>query len=157
MKAKLVSFLAGLVFAIGLGVAGMTQPAKVFGFLDFFGAWDPSLVLVMGGAIAAHLLFARRAVAGGQPRFAPRFELPTRKDLDARLIGGAAIFGIGWAMAGLCPGPAVVSLVRGTPTTIAFVLAMLSTIALYRRFPRPSAIVGTSVVTGPDSLASDGE
>jgi uncharacterized protein len=130
---RLVGFLAGLLFAIGLGISGMTQPAKVAGFLDFFGRWDPSLMFVMAGAIGAHFVFARRALSSGRPRFAARFELPELRAIDARLVAGAAIFGVGWGMAGLCPGPALVALVSGRATTIAFVLAMVATILVYRR------------------------
>lgn len=129
---KLIGFLAGLLFAIGLGVSGMTQPAKVGGFLDFFGAWDPSLMFVMAGAIGAHFVFARRAAAGGKPRLAERYELPEHRTVDFRLVAGAAIFGVGWGMSGLCPGPALVAVVTGRATTVAFVVAMLVTIALYR-------------------------
>jgi len=129
---NVAAFLAGLLFALGLGVSGMTQPAKVAGFLDLFGAWDPSLMFVMAGAIAVHFVFARRAWAGGAPRFAPRYEWPSERKVTARLLAGAAIFGVGWGITGLCPGPALVSVVKGTPTTIAFVLAMIATIAVYR-------------------------
>lgn len=132
MRQNIVAFLAGLVFAIGLGIAGMTQPAKVVGFLDFFGRWDPSLIFVMGGAIAAHLYFARRALKTAAPRLAPRFVMPTRKDLDLPLIVGAAIFGVGWGIGGLCPGPALVSVFSGAKTTLLFVVAMITTMALFR-------------------------
>lgn len=138
MKKHLVAFVAGLIFAIGLGVAGMTQPSKVVGFLDFFGAWDPSLMFVMGGAIAAHFLFARRAMKGAtSPRFALKFELPTRRDIDAKLLIGAILFGIGWGIGGLCPGPALVGLVSGAPTTLVFVAAMVTSMFAYRWLSRP--------------------
>lgn len=140
MKQNLVSFLVGLIFAIGLGISGMTQPSKVVGFLDFFGQWDPSLMFVMGGAIAAHLYFARRALRMPAPRLAARFVLPTRTDIDGRLLAGAAIFGLGWGIGGLCPGPALVSLFSGTRTTLIFVATMVVTIAVYRRVvPQVSA------------------
>lgn len=128
----LVAFVSGLVFAIGLGVAGMTQPSKVIGFLDFFGQWDPTLMFVMAGAIGAHLFFARRAESGGAPRFAPKFELPTRRDLDLKLVGGAALFGLGWGIGGLCPGPALVSSVAGAKTTLVFAVTMLLSMFVYR-------------------------
>ena len=132
MRPKVIAFLSGLVFAIGLGIAGMTQPAKVVGFLDFFGQWDASLMFVMGGAIAAHVFFAHRAVSGGAPRFAPKFELATRNDVDRRLVIGAALFGLGWGIGGLCPGPAVVSVVALTPSTLVFVAAMVVSMFGYR-------------------------
>ncbi len=140
MRQSVVSFLVGLIFAIGLGISGMTQPAKVVGFLDFFGRWDPSLTFVMGGAIAAHLYFARRALKLPAPRLASRFVLPTRTDIDGRLLAGAAIFGLGWGIGGLCPGPALVSMFSGAKTTLAFVATMVATIAIYRRVvPQVSA------------------
>jgi len=133
LKPNIVAFVSGLVFAIGLGVAGMTQPSKVVAFLDFFGQWDPSLMFVMGGAIAAHFVFARRATRGGAaPRFALRFELPTRKDIDGRLLVGAVLFGVGWGIGGLCPGPAIVGVVSGAPTTLVFVATMTCSMFTYR-------------------------
>ncbi len=103
----------------------MTQPAKVIGFLDVTGAWDPSLAFVMLGAIAVHFPFAQRA-SSGAPRFAPAYAVPVAAAIDRRLLFGAALFGVGWGIAGFCPGPAVVSLVTGTPTALAFVIAMLA-------------------------------
>jgi len=126
-----VAFLAGLVFALGLGVSGMTQPPKVVAFLDVAGRWDPSLAFVMAGAIGVHLFFARRAKAGGAPRFAPRYVLPSGAGVDRRLVAGAALFGAGWGIAGFCPGPAVVSLVTLAPGAIAFVGAMLAGMLAY--------------------------
>lgn len=89
-------------------------------------------MFVMAGAIGVHFFFARRAAAGGRPRFAEQYDLPAKRSIDARLIVGAAIFGVGWGMAGLCPGPALVSVVAGRATTIAFVVAMVATIAVCR-------------------------
>ncbi len=130
--ARLTAFLAGLLFALGLGVSGMTQPAKVVGFLDFFGRWDPSLIAVLFGAVAVHAVFARRALGSGRPWYAPRFELTSLTRVDARLVAGSALFGVGWGISGLCPGPALVSSVAFVPTTLAFVAAMLGGIALFR-------------------------
>ena len=127
-----VAFLSGAVFAVGLGLSGMTQPAKVVGFLDVRGTWDPSLAFVMIGAIAVHLVFALRAKAGGAPVLADRYHLPTERRLDARLLVGAALFGAGWGISGFCPGPAVVSLVACKTGTLAFVGAMLAGMVLYR-------------------------
>ncbi|HEY8121179.1 MAG TPA: DUF6691 family protein [Myxococcota bacterium] len=118
------ALLSGLVFGAGLALAGMTNPAKVLSFLDIAGAWDPTLALVMGSALAvnaaAYALTKRRA----KPLFAPAFALPSRADLDARLLGGATLFGVGWALVGLCPGPALASLARGDVHVLAFVAAM---------------------------------
>lgn len=122
-----VSFGSGLLFALGLALSGMTQPAKVIGFLDVAGGrWDPSLAFVMMAALAvtggAWLLFLKKRTA---PILTETFHLPTRKDLDARLLGGAAIFGLGWGLGGFCPGPGIVSLATGAAPVVAFVAAML--------------------------------
>ena len=130
-RPDVVAFLAGLTFAIGLGISGMTQPAKVIAFLDVTGAWDPSLAFVMLGAVGVHLVFARRLKTGAAPRFAPSFALPLTTGIDRRLLLGAALFGIGWGIAGFCPGPAVVSVVTLAPTALAFVAAMLIAMAAY--------------------------
>lgn len=131
MARILVALLAGLVFGIGLVVSEMVVPAKVLGFLDVFGNWDPSLAFVMGGAIlvtAPAFALARRL---GTPILAGRFELPTRLDLDARLLSGAAIFGIGWGLVGLCPGPALTALGIGSGQALIFVAAMIAGMAIF--------------------------
>ena len=130
-RTDVVAFVAGVTFAIGLGISGMTQPAKVIAFLDVTGAWDPSLAFVMLGAIGVHLVFARRVKAGAAPRFAPAFALPLTTGIDRRLLLGASLFGIGWGIAGFCPGPAIVSVVTLAPTALAFVAAMLAAMAAY--------------------------
>ena len=130
-RTDVVAFAAGLTFAIGLGISGMTQPAKVIAFLDVAGAWDPSLAFVMLGAIGVHLVFARRVQSAAAPRFALAFSLPLTAGIDRRLLFGAALFGIGWGIAGFCPGPAVVSVVTLAPTAVAFVAAMLAGMAAY--------------------------
>jgi uncharacterized membrane protein YedE/YeeE len=134
MAPLLAAFACGLVFAFGLVAGGMTQPAKVVGFLDFTGSWDPSLAFVMGGALATHALLRRFALHRAQPLFAPRFSLPTRTELDARLIGGAAIFGVGWGLGGFCPGPAVVALGAGMNAALIVVPAMLAGMLLHDRW-----------------------
>ncbi|HEK1688941.1 TPA: YeeE/YedE family protein [Pseudomonas putida] len=122
---KLTAFFAGLIFGLGLLLAGMANPAKVLAFLDVTGAWDPSLALVMAGAIAvaaAPLNWARkhkRSLLG-----AP-MQLPVKRELDARLIGGSLVFGIGWGIAGICPGPAVAISLTGHWQVLVFVVAML--------------------------------
>jgi uncharacterized membrane protein YedE/YeeE len=133
MAQLLAALASGLVFGAGLALAGMTNPAKVLSFLDVAGAWDPTLALVMGSALgvnaAAYALTRRRA----QPLFAETFALPTRSDLDARLFGGAALFGLGWALVGLCPGPALASLARGDAHVWGFVAAMCAGMLAARR------------------------
>jgi uncharacterized membrane protein YedE/YeeE len=119
-----VAVVSGALFGVGLVVGGMTLPSKVVGFLDFAGSWDPTLMFVMGGAIAVHALVHRLLRGRRAPIFAERFHLPTREDIDARLVAGAAIFGLGWGLGGYCPGPAVTSLVSGQLEVLAFVAAM---------------------------------
>ncbi len=120
------SLASGAAFGAGLVIAGMTDPDKVIGFLDVAdGSWDPSLALVMAGAIgvhgAAHRVLKRRP----SPLFAARWSLPTRRDVDGRLILGAALFGVGWGLGGLCPGPGIVSLAGGAASSAVFVATML--------------------------------
>ena len=130
MKPSFSALVAGLVFGLGLILSGMANPAKVLGFLDLAGRWDPSLAFVMGGAIAVGLgafAFARRrtvAFLGGA------MHLPTARDIDARLVSGSLLFGIGWGLGGFCPGPALVSFATGNLKAIVFVVAMLAGMAL---------------------------
>ena len=126
MKSILVSFLSGVVFAVGLGVGGMTQPAKVVGFLDFAGNWDPSLAFVMLGAIGVHSLFYRAIRTCSSPLFSSGFSLPNRTDIEPRLLGGSVIFGLGWGIAGFCPGPAITSLATGNVSVTIFSVAMIA-------------------------------
>ena len=127
----LTTFVAGLVFGIGLIVAGMANPAKVLGFLDLAGAWDPSLMLVMAGAIAVGtgafaLARRRRTSLLGEP-----MQLPTYRHLDHRLIGGSLLFGVGWGLAGICPGPALVLAGAGVGKGLLFLVAMLVGMGLF--------------------------
>ena len=131
MKTLAAAFLAGILFAVGLGIAGMTQPAKVIGFLDATGSWDPSLAFVMLGAIAVYAACYRVALRRAAPILTQRFMLPTRRDVDARLIAGAALFGLGWGIAGFCPGPAVTALASGHAAPVIFVTAMLAGMAAH--------------------------
>ena len=134
---NIVSLIAGLLFALGLVVSGMTQPAKVIGFLDITGKWDPSLAFVMGGALMVTLIaFALAPRTGKRPWFAEKFELPTRKDIDIKLIGGAALFGIGWGLAGYCPGPAFASLYAGGLDIVIFMTALISGMWLATRLDK---------------------
>jgi len=126
MKSALVSFISGIVFAVGLGVGGMTQPAKVIGFLDFAGNWDPSLAFVMLGAIGVHSLFYRAIRTRPSPLFSSGFSLANRMEIDSRLIGGSVIFGLGWGIAGFCPGPALTSLASGNFSTVIFSAGMIA-------------------------------
>lgn len=132
MNSALAAFVSGLIFAIGLAISGMTQPGKVTAFLDLFGAWDPSLAFVMMGAIAVYAILYRLIRHRAAPLYAAAFSLPTRNDLDVRLIGGAALFGMGWGLGGFCPGPAVTSLVSGQSSVLIFVAAMIAGMFLYQ-------------------------
>jgi uncharacterized membrane protein YedE/YeeE len=126
--------LAGGLFGAGLLVSGMTRPSKVIAFLDVTRAWDPSLAFVMGGAVAVYALAFRRIRRGRtEPWFDVAFHLPTRRDLDAALVAGAALFGVGWGLGGLCPGPGLVAAAAGRTTGLAFVAAMLAGMILSRR------------------------
>jgi len=120
----LLALAAGALFAVGLILSEMINPAKVINFLDLAGDWDPTLAFVMGGGLLVTVPAYRLVLRRAKPLFAERFHLPTRKDLDARLIGGAALFGVGWGLAGLCPGPALTALSTGLPEMAGFVLAM---------------------------------
>lgn len=130
---NLVALLSGLLFGIGLAVSGMTDPAKVIGFLDITGAWNPQLAWVMGGALLVTLPAFHWILRAGKPWRAPAFVLPTRQDLDRPLILGSLLFGIGWGLAGYCPGPAIASLALHPGSAGAFVLAMAAGMILHRR------------------------
>ncbi|HJL19910.1 MAG TPA: YeeE/YedE family protein [Sandaracinaceae bacterium LLY-WYZ-13_1] len=134
MKQNLTALVAGLLFGVGLPIAGMTQPSKVVGFLDFFGAWDPSLAFVMGGAIAVHFVLFRLILKRQSPLIASSFQVPTRRDMTPQLIGGAALFGVGWGLGGFCPGPGIVSLPAGSAEALTFVGAMTVGMLLYKGF-----------------------
>jgi uncharacterized membrane protein YedE/YeeE len=125
------AFAAGLVFGIGLMLSGMTDPGKVIGFLDVAGNWDPSLAFVMGGAILVGLVAFRVAGKRARTFLGDAMQLPQARHIDHRLIGGSVLFGIGWGLAGFCPGPALVSLGAGQEKAAVFVAAMLAGMAIY--------------------------
>lgn len=155
MVTAIVSFVCGLIFGFGLLISGMTDPQKVLGFLDVFGRWDPTLVFVMAGAVGVS--FAGYAVARrrGAPVLAARFGWPTPKAIDAPLIGGAALFGIGWGLVGICPGPALVNLGTLSPRVAVFVAAMVLGILLqdvWQRYGRTAVRIDGA----PQAEAADG-
>lgn len=127
-----VSFVVGLLFALGLGISGMTQPHIVRGFLDIFGEWNYALLGVMGGAIAIHSVAYFLIMKRAAPLLDIKFHVPTRKDIDKRLIAGAAIFGLGWGWAGICPGPGIVSPLSGNVGVIIFVISMIAGMYIFK-------------------------
>jgi len=125
VKSNIAAFICGILFSIGLGISGMTQPQKVIGFLDVLGEWDPSLVFVMGGAVISYLLLQLLIQQRfSKPMLGERFQIPTRKNLDRSLIFGALLFGMGWGLGGYCPGPAITTLGSGSLNAVLFMLAM---------------------------------
>lgn len=137
MNHRTIAFITGVIFAIGLGISGMTHPSKVINFLDVTGAWDPSLTLVMGGAVLVyflvfHVIVRRRT----RPIVGERFGLPSRRDIDPRLLGGAVLFGAGWGLGGFCPGPALTSAVTGMTPVLIFVAAMLVGMGLHSTYQK---------------------
>lgn len=147
MKAVLMAGLAGVLFAVGLGIGGMTDPARVIGFLDVTGAWDPSLLFVMAGGLGTHALLRRLIVKRPRPVLAPAFPTWSQTRVDRRLVGGAALFGIGWGLSGYCPGPALVSLATGTSTVLLFVVAMLAGMGAFRGWEAARAATRASRVS----------
>ena len=142
------SLFAGLLFGIGLIVSGMADPAKVLGFLDLAGAWDPSLALVMAGAIAVGAVAFWIAGKRTMSLLGLKMNLPSARTIDRRLVGGSVLFGVGWGVAGFCPGPALVALGMGQAKAAVFVLAMLAGMLLFEaleRVQRPAA----KAPTGP--------
>jgi len=129
-KSLASALVSGLIFGVGLALAGMLDPSKVTGFLDLFGNWDPSLAFVMAGGIAintaGHFLFVKK----GKPLFETNFQLPTSLKIDRPLIIGSAIFGIGWGLAGLCPGPVIASLVLNPSGIIPFFILLMAGLKL---------------------------
>ena len=122
---RITEFIVGLLFGLGLMLSGMTDPGKVIGFLDLFGAWDPSLALVMGGAILVGFFAFTAAKKRSTTFLGGVLRFPTNMDIDKKLVVGSVLFGAGWGLAGFCPGPAMVSMADGQPKALVFVLAML--------------------------------
>jgi uncharacterized membrane protein YedE/YeeE len=141
--ALLTALLSGLLFGSGLALSGMINPTKVLNFFDVFGAWDPSLSFVMAGALVVTFLGYRLAARRTAPFFAAAFSLPERKTIDSQLLVGAAVFGVGWGLSGLCPGPAVASLTTVSLEPLVFLAAMsagmtVTSFALKWRVPSAS-------------------
>lgn len=132
MKQGLAALVSGVLFGAGLAVSGMLIPDKVLNFLDIAGHWDPSLAFVMGGAILVTLPGYFLVTKRERPLFAEGFSLPTSTDIDAKLLGGAALFGLGWGLSGLCPAPALVNITTGFSDVLLFVAAMLAGMLLHK-------------------------
>jgi uncharacterized membrane protein YedE/YeeE len=131
MKAAFSAAGAGALFGVGLGLSGMTQPARIIGFLDVFGHWDPSLMFVMMGALLTHFVLSRVVQRLDKPLFDLRWHLPASRPVDRPLVVGAATFGVGWGLGGFCPGPALVALGSGALPALIFVCAMAVGMVLY--------------------------
>ncbi len=126
MKQKLIALLSGLLFGFGLSLSQMIDRDRVLGFLDVLGDWDPTLLFVLGGAVGVTVIAFRFVLRLPRPIWGEKFYLPTRKDIDLPLILGTAIFGIGWGIAGYCPGPGITALVLGVPNPVLFVIAFIA-------------------------------
>jgi len=136
MSRVLAALAIGLLFGAGLIVSGMSNPAKVIGFLDITGVWDPSLALVMGGAVGVFAVAYRLALKRPKPLLGKQFVLPERTRINARLAVGALVFGVGWGLSGFCPGPAIVSAAFGDPRVWAFIGSILAGALVYRLVAR---------------------
>ena len=132
MRTMLLAFGAGLVFALGLGISGMTDPQNVAGFLDVAGDWNPSLMFVMVSAIGVHAVAWLVARTRARPLWGERFHVPANAPIDRRLVTGAAVFGIGWGLSGVCPGPGIVAASTLAPSWLVFVGSMVAGMVLHR-------------------------
>lgn len=133
MKQTIIALIAGLLFGLGLAISQMIDPNRVLGFLDVAGVWDPTLIFVLGGAVGVTLITFRYILRQPHPLFAAGFQLPTKQDVDAPLIIGSALFGIGWGISGFCPGPGITALMLGAWNPLLFVVAMVAGSYLYSR------------------------
>ena len=145
----LAALLCGLVFGAGLAISGMADPARVLGFLDVAGAWDPTLAFVMGGAVAVSALGYAVSRRRARPWLAAAFAIPTRRDVDASLVAGATLFGVGWGLVGLCPGPALADLARSSAPVWSFVAAMVAGVVGYRFTTRRAGPASTATAPAP--------
>ncbi|HLV20595.1 MAG TPA: DUF6691 family protein [Polyangiaceae bacterium] len=139
LRSTLVALPTGFLFGLGLLVSGMTEPRRVLGFLDVTGDWDATLLFVMAGAVLVHAVLYRLIRRRPSPLFAEAFAVPSRRDIDGKLLAGAALFGAGWGLSGYCPGPALVSLSAGGAGIVSFVVGMVAGIYLAAAVQRPRA------------------
>jgi hypothetical protein len=153
MPLIIASFGCGLIFGAGLLISGMTQPEKVLGFLDIFGAWDATLAFVMAGAVAVTTIGFTLARRRSAPVLAPKYQWPTRDDIDTPLAVGAILFGVGWGLVGICPGPALVNLAGLSQPIVVFVVAMAVGMLGYERYRTLGALRDTAEGFGVTSRA----
>lgn len=152
MREKVLALLSGLLFGLGLGISQMIDRERVLGFLDITGQWDPTLAFVMGGAVLVTLISFRFVLQRPHPIFAIKFHLPTRSDIDRDLLLGAGLFGIGWGIAGYCPGPALTAAVLGIANPFIFVAAMIAGSVFYKAIaptlrPSPNPTLDSSTTS----------
>lgn len=146
-KQQGLAIISGIIFGLGLGLSQMIDRQRVLGFLDLAGTWDPTLLFVLLSAVGVTLIAFRFVLHRHKPVFAPTFSLPSRKDIDGRLIAGAAIFGVGWGISGYCPGPGITALVIGSWNPVLFLLAMIAGMVGFNRYDanqRNAAATATS-------------
>jgi uncharacterized membrane protein YedE/YeeE len=139
MKQNIVVLLSGILFGFGLGLSQMIDRDRVLGFLDVAGTWDPTLLFVLGGAVGVTIITFRFVLKRSHPLFGERFYLPTVQSIDPVLVGGAAIFGVGWGLSGYCPGPGITALVLGIWNPVLFLIAMICGSLTYKWFSTTSA------------------
>lgn len=155
MKQYFIALLSGLIFGFGLGLSQMIDQGRVLGFMDVAGVWDPTLLFVLGGAVGVTIIAFRFVLRRPAPIFAPKFYLPTRKDIDMPLVAGAAVFGIGWGISGFCPGPAVASLALGSLNPILFMISVAVGSYIYNfvanRPSKETPVPGKSLPSGASS------
>ncbi len=144
MTRNLIALATGVLFGFGLALSQMVNPAKVIGFLDVAGDWDPTLAFVMGGGLVVTVAAFRPILRRGGPVFDARFLVPTRRDIDGRLVGGSALFGVGWGLVGLCPGPAIAALAFAMPQSLVFLAALAAGSVLARARPAAPADAPTA-------------
>ncbi|MDJ0708304.1 MAG: YeeE/YedE family protein [Leptolyngbyaceae cyanobacterium MO_188.B28] len=140
MKQNLVALIAGVLFGLGLGLSQMIDRDRVLGFLDVAGIWDPTLLFVLGGAVIVTVIAFRFVLRLSHPLVTEKFHLPTQKNIDMRLVIGSAIFGVGWGIAGYCPGPGVTALVLGIWNPVLFVIALILGSLSYKRYSTRSKL-----------------
>lgn len=140
IKQNSIALIAGLLFGLGLAISQMIDPTRVLGFLDVAGTWDPTLIFVLGGAVGVTVVAFRFTLRQPAPFLASSFTLPTKTDIDQPLLIGSALFGIGWGIAGYCPGPGITSLVLGSWNPLLFVISLIAGSWLYSHFSNQAAM-----------------